>query len=101
MVIRRGDLDESLQKLLEIRLSGEPECFPRFVRLPESPGVEVFNSLQEVFSKVGFAHAVRGLAVPPTTRPRNFETSRPNLQPACRGGESRTSRPCNRMCCPC
>ncbi len=47
MVICRGKLDQPLQKLLHLRLGGEPELFPRLMRLPELARVEVGNSFAE------------------------------------------------------
>src|SRR3989442_9461641 len=53
-MVSRSHLNQALQILIEIRLRLEPDRFPRFVRLPESTGVEVVDAFEEVFFEIRF-----------------------------------------------
>jgi len=57
VVIRGRELDETLQKKMNIRLRLQPDRLPRFVRIPELGGVEVIESGAEVGSEVGLAQS--------------------------------------------
>ena len=54
MVIRRRKLNQSLEVLIEIRLRGQPDLFPRFVSVPEFSGVEVFDAAEEMRAELRF-----------------------------------------------
>ena len=71
VVIRRGELNQTLKILFEVRFSGEPELLPRLVRVPEFGGIEVLDAAEEMRGKVGF---------------------RPSLPRACRAGASRRAQ---------
>src|SRR5262249_25300383 len=48
VVVRSRELNHPLQKLLDVRLRGEPDRLPRLVRLPEFVPVEVHHAFEEV-----------------------------------------------------
>ncbi len=48
MVIRGCDLNESLQKLIEVGFCREPELFPRLMRFPELERIEMVDAGAEV-----------------------------------------------------
>src|SRR5438874_13538065 len=52
VVIRRGELNESLIELDEIAFRFEPERFPRFVRFPEFGGVEVGDTFDQFIPSI-------------------------------------------------
>ena len=54
VVIRGGELNESLQILLELGLRDQPELFPRFMRFPELARVEVRDAANEQGGEFGF-----------------------------------------------
>src|ERR1700674_4344921 len=56
VVIRRGNLDQTLKKLLDVRFRNEPDRLPRLMRLPETPRVEVFDAFADVMPEIGFGH---------------------------------------------
>ena len=45
VVIRGGELNQPLEKLLTIAFGREPELFPRLMRVPEVVGVELGHTL--------------------------------------------------------
>ena len=53
MVIRGSDLNQSLQKLVEIGFRGEPQLLPRLVRLPEFERVEMADAARECGFEIG------------------------------------------------
>ena len=54
VVIRSGELNQTLKILLEVRLSDEPDLLPRFVSLPELRSIEVLDPAEEMRGEVGF-----------------------------------------------
>ncbi len=57
MVIRGGNLNQTLEELLDVRFGRKPELLPRLMRFPEFFGVEVMNTFDEVRRKIGFAQS--------------------------------------------
>src|SRR5712692_8205024 len=54
VVIGRRELDEALEKLLDVRLRDQPDRLPRLVRFPELAPVEVADAGEEVRFVIGF-----------------------------------------------
>ncbi len=52
VVIGRGELNEALQKNVNVRLRLEPDRLPRFVRIPELASVEMIEPGAEVCGEV-------------------------------------------------
>ena len=59
VVIRRGNLDQTLKKLFDIRFRNEPDRFPRLVRFPEFAPVEVIDSRARVGDEIGLQSPAR------------------------------------------
>src|SRR5262245_62718743 len=59
VVVGRGELDHPLQKLLDVRLRGEPDRLPRLVRFPELVRIEVRHAFEEVRAVDGFQSPAR------------------------------------------
>ena len=48
MMVRGGNLDQTLEKLLDVGFSSKPDLLPCFVRIPELARIEVGNAAQEM-----------------------------------------------------
>ena len=57
VVIRRRELDQPLQKKMDVRLRFQPDRLPRLVRVPELGGVEVIEPGAEMGNEIGLAQS--------------------------------------------
>ena len=73
VVIRRRDLDESLEKLMNVRFRLEPQLFPRLMRFPELQAVESIDSTEQPVLEIRSGHGLE-------RRTRNPELSTCSLR---------------------
>ena len=56
-MVRSGDLNEPLEKLLDLRRRDEPDRLPRLVSFPELARIEVRDTAEQMSREVRFAQS--------------------------------------------
>src|SRR5438105_854854 len=112
VVIGGRELDEALQKTMDVRLRFEPDCLPRLMGIPEFGGVEVIETGAKVRREIGLVQSsalvprrsvshiavVKSVVVPvpPMSRVR---CSGPESSTITMASSMRFAAPISPMCC--